>query len=27
MLSQWPVYVILKSDTALLGAAAHGLGM
>ena len=26
MLSQWPVYVILKSDTALLGAAAYGLG-
>jgi glucokinase len=27
MLSQWPVYVILKSDTALLGAAAYGLGI
>ena len=27
MLSQWPVYIILKSDTALLGAAAYGLGL
>jgi glucokinase len=27
MLSQWPVYGILKADTALLGAAAYGLGI
>ena len=27
MLSQWPVYAILKADTALLGAAAYGLGI
>jgi len=27
MLSQWPVYIILKADTALLGAAAYGLGL
>jgi glucokinase len=27
MLSEWPVYVILRSDTALLGAAAYGLGL